>query len=143
MRFYTRSSNNIILPLEITSSVNAINPYLVNGVNICSIGYNQTWQTLTGSRAVNVWYQNTTGRPISVNVNVVGNNDANTSTFGLEVSTTNSSSGIYADRDYTANDSNEFTLRGIIPSISQTWYRVAIISGNNTAWGLNYWSELR
>jgi hypothetical protein len=64
MRFYTRSSNNIILPLEITSSLNAINPYLVNGVNICSIGYNQTWQTLTGSRAVNVWYQNTTGRRV-------------------------------------------------------------------------------
>jgi hypothetical protein len=146
MRFYTRSSNNLIMPLEITSSVNAINPYLVNGVNICSIGYNQTWQTPT--RAVNTWYQNTTGRPINVMASFTGNNDANESRFVLELSTTNTApittfSGIYADVAFTANDSNQFTLKGIIPSSGQVYYRIVKLLGGNTSWGLIYWSELR
>lgn len=33
-----------------------------------SLGYSQTWQNLTGSRAVNTTYYNTTGKPISVNI---------------------------------------------------------------------------
>ena len=33
-----------------------------------SLGYSQTWQAVTGSRAVNTTYYNTTGKPISVNI---------------------------------------------------------------------------
>ena len=36
-----------------------------------SLGYGQTWQDLTGSRALNVTYYNTTGKPILVNVKTV------------------------------------------------------------------------
>ena len=36
--------------------------------SMSSLGYSQTWQNLTGSRAVNTTYYNTTGKPISVNI---------------------------------------------------------------------------
>ena len=35
-----------------------------------SLGYSQTWQSLTGSRALTTTYYNTTGRPIFVNIQV-------------------------------------------------------------------------
>jgi len=35
-----------------------------------SLGYSQTWQLLTGSRALTTTYYNTTGRPIFVNIQV-------------------------------------------------------------------------
>ena len=34
-----------------------------------SLGYGQTWQAVTGSRALGTTYYNTTGRPISIHVN--------------------------------------------------------------------------
>jgi hypothetical protein len=33
-----------------------------------SLGYGQTWQNLTGSRALSTTYYNTTGKPISVSI---------------------------------------------------------------------------
>ena len=37
---------------------------------LSSLGYSQTWQVLTGSRALTTTYYNTTGRPIFVNIQV-------------------------------------------------------------------------
>lgn len=39
------------------------------------IGFNQTWQTVTGSRAFGVSYTNTTGKPIMVEVYGTGTGD--------------------------------------------------------------------
>jgi hypothetical protein len=38
-----------------------------------SLGYGQTWQTVTGSRALSTTYYNTTGKPITVQVYLVMN----------------------------------------------------------------------
>lgn len=38
------------------------------GFSDASLGYGQTWQNLTGSRAASTTYTNTTGKPIMVNV---------------------------------------------------------------------------
>lgn len=40
-----------------------------NSLN-AGVGVNQTWQSLTGSRAYNTTYYNTTGKPIHVSVNI-------------------------------------------------------------------------
>jgi hypothetical protein len=48
---------------NITGTANALN---------AGIGVNQTWQNLTASRAANVAYFNTTGKPILVNVKYEG-----------------------------------------------------------------------
>lgn len=59
-------------------------PTLIQGAGgqaisaMSSIGYSQTWQNVTGSRAVGTTYYNTTGRPIMLMVSIV-NGGANAS----------------------------------------------------------------
>lgn len=61
---------------EATAGTWATAPTLVQGAGgqalaaLSSLGYGQTWQNFTASRAANVTYYNTTGRPICVSVNV-------------------------------------------------------------------------
>jgi hypothetical protein len=43
-----------------------------------SLGYGQTWQTVTGSRALGTTYYNTTGKPISIHVNCTMGDATNT-----------------------------------------------------------------
>jgi len=51
-------------------------PILIQGMGgqvlaaMSSLGYGQTWQDLTASRSTNIYYYNTTGRPISVGVQI-------------------------------------------------------------------------
>ena len=44
----------------------------LNGVDLTSIGINQTWQNMTGSRTSGTTYTNSTGKPIMVNVQSTG-----------------------------------------------------------------------
>ena len=59
---------------QATAGTWATTPSTVQGyggqalASMSSLGYSQTWQNLTGSRAVNTTYYNTTGKPISVNI---------------------------------------------------------------------------
>lgn len=48
----------------------------------CAIGYGQSWVDVTGSRALNTTYTNSTGRPIQVYVNV-GSHNNGTATSSL------------------------------------------------------------
>lgn len=48
--------------------LNSTGEVLRQGANAASIGINQTWQDVTASRALNVDYTNTTGRPIMVSI---------------------------------------------------------------------------
>jgi len=65
-----------IMITEATAGTWATAPTLVQGCGgqalaaLQSIGYGQTWQILTGSRALGTTYYNTTGRPIVVAVNI-------------------------------------------------------------------------
>ena len=59
-----------------TAGTWATAPSTIQGVGgqalsaMSSLGYGQTWQLLTGSRALTTTYYNTTGRPIFVNIQV-------------------------------------------------------------------------
>jgi hypothetical protein len=59
---------------ETTPGTWATSPTLIQGcggealTSMASIGYGQTWQNLTGSRAFGTTYYNTTGRPIYIEV---------------------------------------------------------------------------
>jgi hypothetical protein len=75
------TSNNLLVGAG-TSAVNFIAPgssdqvLISNGTSwsagsAASIGYNQTWQNLGGSRGVGVTYTNSSGRPIQVIVTLV------------------------------------------------------------------------
>lgn len=61
---------------ESTAGVWATAPTLVQGAGgqslaaLSSLGYGQTWQNVTGSRALSTTYYNTTGKPISVVVHL-------------------------------------------------------------------------
>lgn len=89
--------------------------------SMSSIGYGQTWQDVTGSRALATTYTNTTGRPIQIFV--TGNFDAGTLTLnGVAIS---------------FNDGTSFTFINVIIPPNQT-YR---ITGGSTA--ITSWSELR
>lgn len=99
---------------------------------LSAIGYGQTWQNLTGSRAFGTTYYNTTGKPIEVKVlctNGSGGNTGYTLTVGGQVvSTHESSTAAY----------NSGTLSAIVPPGAS--YLATLTTGTGT---LVSWKELR
>jgi len=91
-----------------------------------SLGYGQTWQALTGSRANAVTYYNTTGRPIVVSV-TTGTN----ATVGHTISV----NGVIAQTAATNPNATTAWLITIVPPGS------SYITSSNGA--MNYWAELR
>jgi hypothetical protein len=55
-----------------------------------SLGYGQTWQSMTGSRGLNITYYNTTGRPVEVSIQGYASAYVNIVCNGIIVGTTNS-----------------------------------------------------
>ena len=108
-----------------------VSPAKVRASAIATIG-DQTWQSVTGSRAINTTYQNTTGRPIAIAVMAYG---AGGNLTKIEVSTASNMSGaITLDTDIDNN--NNFGLQGLIPNNS--YYRLTSANG-----GFTSWAELR
>lgn len=58
---------------EVRTGTDAARAVTPEGFAGASIGHGQTWQNVTGSRAKDVVYQNTTGRPIMVAIKQVNN----------------------------------------------------------------------
>jgi len=98
--------------------------------SMSSVGYSQTWQSLTGSRAIGTTYYNTTGRPIMVAV-VYTNNSTN-QTVGLTIS------GVNIVFDQTAGANTGAGGTAIIPPGASY---LAYTSGGTLT--LVSWSELR
>lgn len=117
---------------QATAGVWATAPTLVQGAggqalaSLSSLGYGQTWQALTGSRAVATTYYNTTGRPISVSVIVQGAGTAIIMVNGISIY------GGYA------NSTEYLSVNAIVPPGSS-------YSANTTVGipSLTTWSELR
>ena len=108
-----------------------VSPAKVRASAIATIG-DQTWQSVTGSRAINTTYKNTTGRPIAIAVMAYG---AGGNLTKIEVSTASNMSGaITLDTDIDNN--NNFGLQGLIPNNS--YYRLTSANG-----GFTSWAELR
>lgn len=96
------------------------------------MGVGQTWQNVTASRALNITYTNTTGKPIAISViggaPVAGSSNATLYVDGIEV-------GYYTTSAYNG------PLTAVVPKDSS--YRVI---GSN--WGFLFgapygWRELR
>jgi hypothetical protein len=95
------------------------------------VGVGQTWQDVTSSRAKDITYYNTTGKPIMINV-YLGNIGASSS-FGIIV---DGQQVNYSVGD-TTNGAAASSISAIIPPGSS--YRV---SGNKSMTGA-LWTELR
>lgn len=97
-----------------------------------SLGYGQTWQNVTGSRALATTYYNTTGRPISIAVNA--NGSASLDVLG---NTTITVSGLNIVTSSTTN-------RGTIPNAGCTAIVPAGATYSASGTGaLTSWAELR
>lgn len=65
-----------------------------------SLGYGQTWQAVTGSRALGTTYYNTTGRPISIHVDCTMGDGVNNVSLTIAGLTMTGNSGSNTNRAY-------------------------------------------
>lgn len=105
---------------------------------VSALGWGQTWQDVTASRAYATSYQNTTGRPISVSVQT-GNNNVVGTAYTFDVSIDNSTWLTIAQGNTTADDNYGFRGAFIVPN--GIYYRVTRSGGNTAA--VSAWAELR
>ena len=107
------------------ASQQSIKAYVDTEVAAYAIGVGQTWQDVSGSRAVSTSYQNTTGRPIMVSI---GDHDG--STGAIQVSSDDATwikvgeSGSYG--------------RAAMIIIPDNWYYRCLAAGT-----ADFWAELR
>ena len=101
-----------------------------------AIGYNQTWQNVTGSRALNTTYTNSTGKPIFIVVSVIGAGSSNATSVTITIG-----SVVFGTTQYTANNSFSPSISGIIPN--GTSYIVTATGNGGGTPTLGSWSELR
>ena len=98
---------------------------------VVPLGVGQTWQTVTGSRALGTVYTNTTGRPIAVSVyfySADGSREAVLKVAGLEISAAQATTGI-----------DRISVSGVVPAGAT--YEVFVRFGSTQT--LDYWRELR
>ena len=117
-----------------TAGVWATAPTLVQGAggqalaSLSSLGYGQTWQNVTGSRALGTTYYNTTGKPIMVHVNLTSTSTTQSRLFiGSEI--------LYGD---AVGAGFGMSVIGIVPP--GAGYAVSPAAGTGS---LSIWSELR
>jgi hypothetical protein len=104
-----------------------------NYLDTLLLGSGQTWTNLTASRSAGVSYQNTTGKPIQVNIstyNLSNSAVGNLTVSGVIVAQTGSN-GAPTTIGVTG------TLSAIVPPNASYIFS---ISGNVS---INYWAELR
>lgn len=121
----TGTTESLVSPAKVAASATEV-------VGDYALGVGQTWQNMTTSRGYNTTYQNTTGRPICVNIT---GQPATGSTLVLDVSSnSNMSSSVQLGGQKDVN--GQTTVSAIIPN--NQYYKVSV---NNA--GLTIWAELR
>src|SRR5690554_983449 len=98
-------------------------------ITAAQLGVGQSWQNVTGSRAIGTTYTNTTGRPIYVSVGV---NETGVTTWVMEVN------GVQVG-EFGVYEFGAGSFSTIVPAGST--YRVYRSTG--AGGGIRYWSELR
>ena len=93
-----------------------------------ALGWGQTWQDVTGSRAQNTSYQNTTGRPIQLAVLNRGSGGTR-----FQVSSNNAT---WIDVAYATSGGFQYNTSFVVPN---GWYYRA----NTTTMTIDSWAELR
>jgi len=122
---------------QTTAGTWATAPSTIQGVGgqaltaMSSLGYGQTWQQLSGSRAIGTTYYNTTGKPILIyiraSITTAGNVVALVINSAATIVGNNASTGGYGS-----------TVTGIVPP-NQTYSVTAITGGGS----ISEWNELR
>lgn len=121
---------------QATAGTWATAPTLVQGAggqalaSLSSLGYGQTWQDVTGSRALGTTYYNTTGKPIYINVAGIGTSGAptgfsitiNGSTFSGSVNAAPSSGYVYY-HSYIIPPGNSYSI-SISNATLHKWYEL-------------------
>lgn len=105
---------------------------VMQAIAVEAIGIGQTWQNLTGSRALGTAYQNTTGRPIMIAVAAGGSQMSE-----MQVSADNVTYVSAGNTSGFGGASDVKSASTIVPN--NYYYRVLTSAGTV----LNYWSELR
>ena len=98
-----------------------------------ALGYNQTWQDVTGSRSVGTTYTNSTGKPISVQVVFISNGSSGDFGGYFVVGGVT----VAQQNNYQANAGYKTTVGGIVPAGAT--YSAQFFRGAN----LSQWCELR
>ena len=109
----------------------------INGRVSESIGVNQTWQNVTASRALNVTYTNSTGKPIVINATISGNGAGTTTAKGLV-------NGIEITRSWASYTTSGFATGAMVTFIVPAGgtYLVDLVPSGPTQ-TLYSWSELK
>lgn len=113
---------NVVEVLAYTPSINQ------------AIGYGQTWQNLTYSRAWNTVYTNSTGKPIGVNL---GGNTLTGTSFQLQVET-GGGTDVYVQ---VSSDSVAINVASSCSAIVPNGFRYKVVAVGAPV--LFFWSELR
>lgn len=93
------------------------------------IGVGQTWQSVTGSRAIGTTYTNSTGRPIAVSVIINTTTSAITQLVIAGIAIAKINTGVAGGSQY---------LTGIVPAGAT--YAIQNVAGSQT---VDNWLELR
>lgn len=96
-----------------------------------SLGWDQTWQDVSASRAIGTTYTNSTNKPIFVSISFFSNANSQLLTYVDGVVLSRDGSAASTDFPYTSS-------KFIVPAGST--YSVNTFAGTNT---INYWAELR
>lgn len=97
------------------------------------LGVGQTWQDVLGSRALNVTYTNSTGKPIFVSINLSSGATTSAARLIVDTGTPYTVATVYAIQ-------NSFTAQAytIVPNLAT--YQFATVTGSPIIGG---WAELR
>lgn len=82
-------------PVNTSANVTSVNGS-TGAVTVNTVGYNQTWQNVTASRARGTTYTNSTGRTIMVSISWVG---SGATTFQVNGVVVGEAGGSYAERN--------------------------------------------
>ena len=107
-----------------------------NSLN-AGIGVNQSWQDVTGSRALTTTYTNSTGKPIILNINISAGAVSGTQIW---ISINGGSAFIFA---YNTNSSGGVGAAGNIVIPSGSTYYVYVTTNTGSGYSLYSWHELR
>lgn len=116
-----------------TDTATAMTPQRVEQHMLANaLGWGQTWHNVLGGRAASTSYQNTTGRPIAVNVTGVEGTANNGRNF--EVSSDNA---VWVTAGRVGSNNNSLTGVSVVVPV-QWYYRL-----NGSMASINSWVELR
>jgi len=117
----TGTTESLVSPAKVAASATEV-------VGNFALGVGQTWQDMTSSRALNVTYQNTTGRPIFIALS--GTVSGNATMSILVSSNSDMSSSVTVDRTSDIDDPSG--VQAIIPN--NIYYKASVVSASGLVW---------